>query len=529
MRIFTISRPRSPAARLARVVLVLVAACFVSVGAAQSAPSGTLRIAVGEEPATLDPHFAADNQTYQIQPLVHDGLVVVDADGGLKPLLAESWSSENDAQVWTFMLKQGALFHDGSEVTAEDVRYSLLRDQDENLDISRRLLGIVSSIEAVDRYTVRIRLNEPYQPFLALLATKAGYIIPMAYAQEVGPDGFAAAPIGAGPLRVESFMPGIGMDLVRFDDYHLGTPGVERVEVRVVPETSTQVSQLLSNAVDVIDLVTADNLELLRSRGMTVQGADAAYTLSLIQINAAQSDEDVGPTGRLSPLRDIRVRRAVAMCVDWDLIVDTFRPDPLGKRALGYYPPAYEGLPSPEYDPEAARELLDEAGYADGMELEIITLSDRDIALEMQNQLGECNIDAYITIIAGSEMYPKIFDTNFDLFASSWSGGGTPSSWVFLNQFFSSSNFGAPGNRSRLAHPDIDALLNEAVREADETRQEALFQQIQELAWDELLTIIPLAGKTWPAAWNPDRVTDYRPHPQGNVTIMGPSYTTTVD
>lgn len=272
-------------------------------------------------------------------------------------MLATAWEA-TDETTWVFTLREGVQFQDGSIMTAEDVAFSLNRllFSDRESFIRSQFLPFISSVEATGALEVTITTPRP-DPLLPLrLASPYASVMPQAYVEATTFEDLQSAPLGAGPFRVEQQIAGDRLVLVRHDGYWMGPTDVERVVIRLIPETSTRVAALRSGEVDFITTVSPDLVDQLDADpNLRVDRADV-YNFMLIYFNTNK-----GPTA--NPL----IRRALSLAIDREAIAEALwggrvrvMNDYLLPGEFGFDP----SRPNFAYDPEEAQRLMAEAGYA---------------------------------------------------------------------------------------------------------------------------------------------------------------------
>src|SRR5438552_9996526 len=323
----------------------------------------TWGIHVSLAPVWFEPAEASGIITpFMVFYALHDAMVKPIPGKALAPSLAESWTAGEDGRSYDFVLRQGAKFHNGDPVTAEDVKFSFERYRGTAHDLLQQR---VAAVETPDARHVRFQLKEPWPDFLTFYSTMtgAGWIVPKKYVEKVGEDGFKKAPVGAGPYKFVSFNPGVELVFEAFDQYWRKPPSVKRLVFRVIPDEATRLAALKRGEVDIVYSVRGELAEDLRQTpGLTlkpavVQGVFCVYF-------ADQWDPK-------SPWHDERVRRAASLAIDRDGTNEAL--------TLGYslvtgnpvVPDHYEFFwkpPAPVYDPEKAKQLLAEAGYPKGLD-----------------------------------------------------------------------------------------------------------------------------------------------------------------
>ncbi|HAZ27820.1 TPA: ABC transporter substrate-binding protein [Candidatus Acetothermia bacterium] len=314
-----------------------------------------VRVAVGTEPPGLDP---TTNAAAVIRLLLHhnlyENLVQVDEAGNLNGQLALSWEVSPDALVYTFHLREGVRFHDGTPCDAEAVRRSFLRAMDPQTRHPRReFFAGIAAIEALNAQTVRFQLSRPDASFLAVLALGDSVIVP------AGAADLARNPVGTGPFRFGEWRPGHSLRLVRSTDYYVpGTPALEAVTFRFIPDPAAQLAALRAGDVDVVaEVVPEVAVTLVGDPQLRVQTGPQ----DLVQILATNTARP--------PFSDLRVRQALAHAVNREQIISLVYhglASPIGSHLAPtalYYADMTWVHP---YDPARARELLVEAGYGGG-------------------------------------------------------------------------------------------------------------------------------------------------------------------
>src|SRR5229473_1742876 len=251
------TRPEAAAASLSRRDILAVAALGLAGGAAgpafAAAPQGQLTWGahISLAPTWFDPAETSGIITpFMVLYALHDAMVKPMPGQPLAASLAEAWSAAEDGLSYEFVLRQGAKFHNGEPVTAEDVKFSFERYRGTSHDMMK---DRVASVEIPDPRHVRFNLKEPWSDFLTFYgsATGAGWIVPKKYVEKVGDEGFKKAPIGAGPYKFVSFTPGVELVFEAFDQYWRKTPSVKRLVFKVIPDETTRLAALKRGEIDI--------------------------------------------------------------------------------------------------------------------------------------------------------------------------------------------------------------------------------------------------------------------------------------
>ena len=332
---------------------------------AAAVPEGQLTwgVHISLAPIWFDPADISGIITpFMVLYALHDGVVKPMPGQALAPSLAESWSASEDGLGYEFVLRQGAKFHNGDPVTAEDVKFSFERYRGTARDLMK---DRVAAIETPDPRHVRFKLKQPWPDFLTFYgsASGAGWIVPKTYVERVGDEGFKKTPIGAGPYKFVSFTPGVELVFEAFDQYWRKPPSVKRLIFKVIPDETTRLAALKRGEVDIAYSIRGELAEeLQRTPGLTLKPAVVQGVFNIYF--ADQWDPK-------SLWHDERVRRAASLAIDRDGInqaltlgysLVTGNPIVADHNEF-FWPP-----PPPVYDPEKAKQILAEAGFPKGLE-----------------------------------------------------------------------------------------------------------------------------------------------------------------
>ena len=379
------------------------------------------------------------SKDYEVPFNIFDRLVdvEVDADGNSKivPSLAESWDISDDGLEYTFHLRQGVKFHNGNDFTAEDVAYTFHRmltvEGGVNTEFIDQIKGAdellagetdtLEGVEVVDDYTIKVTLKEPFAGFLASISSP-GVSIYDSEATEAAGDQFGMDPavtVGTGPFEFASWSFNNQLVLTRNEDYWKGASGLPGVVIKIIPDTETQSMMFESGELDILDLdYAADSVDRFTETypDQIVQGPRVGIVYFTMNFNK-------------EPFQDVRVRKAVQMSIDRQAILDALYGG-RGQVEQGIFPHGLIGFnPDQEeikYDPEAAKALLAEAGYADGFDMEIAADSSASdtmtMALEIvSDQLAEVGIRAEIKNYDESTWLETRKSGELGSFMSTWS------------------------------------------------------------------------------------------------------------
>ena len=330
------------------------------------AASRTLRIAISTSLATLDPMMTTTGDEYVYDNIVFNGLTRMDETLTVKPDLAESWSFSPDLKTWTFKLRSGVKFHNGDTLVADDVVATFQRMLDPSSTApAKGQYTMVSSIKAADPTTVVFELSIPYGGFADVLTDRQVKILSRNTLSTIG-----KTPVGTGPFKFVSYTPGDRVVLAKFDGYfEPGMPKMDGVELRVMPEMSTKIAALKAGDIDILWDLPLDQVKPL--------GAESNVKVESI---ATASWDAAVMSNILPPFNDVRVRQAFHLAVDKNDIVDLTLFGQ-GVPTISPIPPTHEfyahDIELPKPDVSAARKLLAQAGYPNGVTVPLILAGGR--------------------------------------------------------------------------------------------------------------------------------------------------------
>jgi peptide/nickel transport system substrate-binding protein len=417
--------------------------------------------------------------TMMIFYALHDAMVKPMPGKPAAPSLAESWSASPDGLVYEFVLRRGVVFHNGDPLTAEDVKFSFERYRGA---ASKLFKDKVAAVEVVDPLRVRFRLKEPWPDFMAFYgtpATGAGWIVPKAYLQKVGDEGFKKAPIGVGPYKLVSFSPGLEMVLEAHDRYWRKPPQVKRLVFRVIPDEATRLAALKRGEVDVAYSIRGALAEEVKR----TPGLRLAPTLLPATFWIDFTTEQWNPK---SPWHDRRVRLATSLAIDRQAInlAETLG---FSKVASSIVPSSYEfywGPPPIPYDPAQSKKLLAEAGYPNGFDGGDLACdaSYTNVAEAVANYLKAVGIQTRVRPIERAAFLGQWRDKKIRGGPLQGGSGAFGNAATRIDNYMTTQGTYVYGT-----YPEIDDLFAQQAREVDRKKREALLHQIQRIAHERVM------------------------------------------
>jgi peptide/nickel transport system substrate-binding protein len=496
-------------------VILIVLAAFVAIlglrseGLAQAKRGGTIVEGLGAEPTNLDIFKAGRRPELTILRLIIEPLVVPNEKMEPVPLLASSWTVSKDQLTWTFTLNRDIKFHDGTPLNAEAVKFSIERHKK---GIAAVLLTAVKDVAVVNDYTVAFKLERPFPGVLDNLAQFALGIVSPTAVGKAGNDWGSKVIVGTGPLRFKRWISGDRITLERFDDYHHGPSFLtnkgptyaDEWVIRFLLEPTTLIGELTEGNVDLTNYITERDAAKVKGHPKTdlvmVPSTIAVY----LAINTSQKRE---------PFNDVRVRHAASQAVNRDAVIKAAMSGiadplytPLPPNIKGFSKEAEEiGKRVNRYDPERAKQLLDQAGWKagkdgvrekDSKKLEIDFLAFTiagfkqmaEVAVPMLEQVG---FKPKLQVIEAGDLYQRVLAANFDLLSTSQ----VTSQALALNDMVRGYHSKSIGTILQWAHynnPEMDRLLDTAQFFLDPGEAAKALNDAQKRAVEDVV-VIPIA------------------------------------
>ena len=471
---------------VARIVVVLFALTVLgSPYPVSAAPEGTMTWGVHITLASrwLDPAETEGIITpFMVLYGLQDALVKPMPAGQQTPSLAESWTQSKDGLTYEFVIRKGVKFHNGEPVTATDVKFSFERYKGAG---AKLLKERVREIQLVDAGRVRFVLKEPWPDFMTFYGTSAtgsGWIVPKAYVEKVGDDGYKKAPIGAGPYRFVSFNPGVELVMEAWEGYWRKVPNVKRLVLRSLPEETTRAAALKKGEIDIAYLLTGPVAEdIQRTPGFKLVAPKESQGTFWLDLPDQWDPK--------SPWHDKRVRQAASFAIDRQALNQA--------ETLGYSKPTGSLIPrvlefsrfyEPDpFDPARAKRLLAEAGYANGFDAGDLYPWPPYFSMgeALTGYLGNVGIRTRIRTMERAAMTTawrekKLKNVIVGITGAAGNAATRLDAYVSRNGIYTSG-----------VMPDVEDLFQRQARETDVKKREALVHQVQDIL-RERVTHIPL-------------------------------------
>jgi peptide/nickel transport system substrate-binding protein len=470
-----------------------------------SKEGGWIKLAVIEDPDSLDPHKTIMATASSIQAWIYDELFYIGADGLPKGLLAESWETNEDGTILTVKVREGRNFHDGTPVNADAVAFTFNRMLDPATAApAKDQVGPLQTVTALDEYSVEFVFEEPYPPFFFAASTSYLGIISPTAVEEKG-DTFGRDPVGSGPFMFDEWVPSAEIRLARNPDYvnvredrnNKGAPYADGIIFKNVPEIGTRIAALETDEINILGLSRESIPQFLDNPDYSVITAEDTASFNFVEFNYTRA-----------PFDNPAFRRAFGMAIDKQAILlgaysgyatITYNPYPTGNP--GYDPAIGEEF-GMKYDPEAAAAMFDELGWrdtngdgkreADGVEgvadgtpaswtcwtypfdikqreCEIIQANLADLGIEIKIQLTDFGT-------MSAEMPKGEFD--FDVMRWTWNEP------VILSLLFK-----CPGWKQLLCDPELDEILSAADTEMDPVQRLEYIKEAQRYILEQAIVI----------------------------------------
>ncbi|WP_262677821.1 ABC transporter substrate-binding protein [Paenibacillus sp. J5C2022] len=444
-------------------------------GSDEKKPSygGEVVMVVPQDPDYLDPHMSAASGTLEMMFNVFEGLLKSNEKGELQPAVASSYDISEDGLTYTFKLREGVKFHNGNDVTAEDVQYSIerLMGKDTGQPL-KTAFDNVESVTIIDAHTVELKLKQNDVSFLSFMTNA---ILPAGY------DKHNEAPIGTGPFKFVEYSPNQRVVIAKNEDYYVeGVPYLDKVEFRIMPDGESSLLALKAGDVDIYPRIGDERIAELGDEFRYVDGMQ--NMVQLMTMNIARK-----------PFDDVKVRQAINYAVDVDSIIELIangKGTKLGSNMSPVMDKYFQEDLENTYNVniEKAKELLKEAGYEDGFTTTISVPSNYkfhvDTAQVIADQLSQVGIKAEIEMVEWAVWLERIYKgRDYDMTIIGLTGKLDPHEVLVRYVSDYKANF------YNYVNPAYDKLINDAKVELDDSKRVELYKEAQKILTQDAVAV----------------------------------------
>ncbi|MBM7872205.1 peptide/nickel transport system substrate-binding protein [Clostridium pascui] len=443
----------------------------------QSKVKDSLVVATAYDAKSLDPHAVNDVASSNVMTQIYGTLVRMNEKNEVVPMLADSFS-QLDELTYEFKLKKGVKFHNGEEMKASDVKFSLERAAKSAL--VSHIFGDIdtNSFKIPNDYTISFKTKVPAAGFLSGLSHTGGSILSEKAVTAAG-EKYAMNPVGTGPFKFVSWTKGDRVELERFNDFYGEKPKFSKMTIRVIPEPTNRAIELESGGVDIAYEISSNDIKRIEE--------NEKLQITRVIDNSTQY---LGFNNQKKPFNDVKVRQAISYALNTKTIVESAWRG-VGKVAVGPIGPnvrySDKSLQAHEYNVQKAKELLKEAGYEKGFKTSIWTNEKKervDMATIMQSQLKEVGIEAEIKILEWGAYLDGLSKGEHDMFIIGWTCQ-TPDPDLAVYAPLHSSKAGTGGNYSFFKNAKVDELIMKGRVMKDSPEREEVYKEIQKEVKDQ--------------------------------------------
>lgn len=476
----------------------------------------TIIVGLSTTVETLDPAMHRSRVAETVLRNMFDGLVTRTPDMEIVPEIAESWENVSPTE-WVFKIREGITFHNGEELTAEDVVFTyerILKEGGVGGQSSTRkgLLGTITSVEQADDYTVRFLLSDPWPVFMSMLPHQQ--IVPKDYITENGDEYFAVNPVGAGPFKFVSANPGEEVIMERFEEYYGGSPDLEpvgpapakRVIFKIIPEPSSRIAALQTGEINIMQDVPASSVEILEKSDNVTIKTTSGTRVNFFAMNMTQE-----------PFDDVKVRQAMNYALNIQEIIDNVLEGSAEVMAGPVLPASFaynEALKPYGYDPEKAKQLLAEAGYPEGFDLVIdCEAPEKEVTEAAAIQLRNIGVNATTRVWDWGVLSPLLKSGERQMLMSYW-GNSTQDPFDLLNPLFLP---GGSGDYCKYNNERVIQLLTEAGSIVNAAERKAKYGEVQQIIHDDAPWVFAYVNDVIEAASS--NIAGWEPSPEGRLNL----------
>ncbi|WP_243291551.1 ABC transporter substrate-binding protein [Bacillus sp. FJAT-47783] len=487
----------------------------------------TLVFGRGGDSTSLDPITTTEGESFKVTKNIFETLIEYgDQDTTLQPGLAKDWKVSDDGLTYTLILQEGVKFHDGTDFNAEAVVFNFNRwmsGDEKEFPYYGSMFGgykgdeghVIEEVKAVDELTVEFTLKRPQSPFLKNLAMSPFAIASPQAIEQYG-DKFRENPVGTGPFKFVEWKPNDRIVLEKNEEYRIADyPKLNRVIFRVIPENSARLNALMNGEIDLMDGLNPSEEE-------KVAGNENLQIFQRPSMNVGY----LGFTTNRKPFDNKLVRQALNHAVDKEAIINAFYGGQ-ADAAKNPMPPSIEGyndaIEAYPYDLDKAKELLAEAGYPDGFDMELWAMpvarpympEAMKVAEVIQESFRTIGVNAEIKTVDWATYLEQARDGEFDAFLLGWTGDNGDAD-NFLYALLDKDSIGS-NNYSHYSSDELHEVLIAAQTETVQEKRNELYNKAQEIIHEDA-PWVPLVHST-PLLAGSSKITNFLPHPTGSDSL----------
>ena len=476
-----------PSRFLVAVIFVSLVAASLSAacGGPQAQAEKVITVAQYADAVSLDPQDTNDNASYSIEKPMLEGLIGFNEKMEQIPQLAEKWDASPDAKVYTFYLRKGVKFHDGTPFNAAAVKANFDRVRNPDNKLKRyTLYKVISQIDVVDDNTVRFTLAEPFGAMIATFAHPAGGISSPTAVAKYGKE-YGKNPVGTGPYKFAEWVPNDHITLVKNPDYwdKANGPKVDKIIVKPVPESGTRIAMLQKGDAQFLNTVPYPQAEIVKNdKTLSLVATESVYTYWLAM------------NTQKKPFDNVKVRQAVNYALDKEAIIKAVlrgygKPadSPLAPQVWGY-----SKVKTYPYDLTKAKALLTEAGYPNGFKTTLRgaeSTEAKEVMVAIQGQLKQAGIEVEILSLPSAtlsaERFKPLAENKGDMDYSGWSPSTGDADWgirpLLTKENWPPTNF----TIGFYTNPKVEEQVKAALQTSDAAKRKAAYAEVQQIVMED--------------------------------------------
>lgn len=514
---------------MALILSLALTGCGSQTTTDQPAVENTLIVGRGGDSALLDPANTTDGETMRVTCNIFDTLVAYKPNNTeIIPSLATEWKTSDDGKVWTFTLRDGVKFQDGTDFNADAIVFNIERWWDKsnpyhiggNFDYFQSMFGgfkgdessIIQDVKALDEQHVQITLSVPQAPFLANMAM-APFGMASPTAVEKYGDQFGQNPVGTGPFSFQEWKPNDSITLVKNNNFwQQGLPKLDKVIFKVIPDNTARLNALQNGEIDLMDGLNPSDAAAVKGNDKLQLIVRPSMNIGYLSFNTTKK-----------PFDNPKVRQALSIAVNKKGLIDAFY-NGMALPAKNDLPPSIWGyndeVKDYPYDLDAAKKLLAEAGYPDGFETELWAMpvarpympQPQKIAESIQADFAKIGVKAKIVSMEWATYLKKTANGDHTMALFGWTGdNGDPDNFLYAHLDTDNASPPAATNISMYKNEQVHELLLQAQQTPDQKTRAALYEQVQQIVHDDA-PMVPLVHST-PLLAAVSYVKGFVPHP----------------